>query len=129
MRRIQQGLIVLLIVMFAAGPARAQQQHIVSPGTIDEAVAQHAQDSVAKRETVRTALQHADVQRVAERLGLEIARAEAAVSTLDGIELDRIASQAQVVNDALAGGQTVTLNLLWVIIGLLILVLIIAAAN
>ena len=67
------------------------------------------------------------MQRVAERLGLDVARAQAAVATLDGGELDRAAAQAQTVNDEIAGGQTVRLNLLWIIIGLLVIILIIVA--
>jgi hypothetical protein len=42
--------------------------------------------------------------------------------------LDRLAEQAQLVNEAVAGGQTIRLNILWVILGLLVLILIIVAA-
>ena len=119
---------MLCCVVVAAGPIRAQQAHIVDAAGMDQALAERAQATQAKRQTIRTALQQPDVQKVADRLGLDIARADAAVATLDGGELDRAAAQAQAVNDEIAGGQTVRLNLLWVIIGLLVIILIIVAS-
>ena len=123
----QRTLLVFLCFVFAVGPVRAQQAHVVDSSGMDQALAERNQATLAKRQTIRTALQQPDVQRVADRLGLDIARAEAAVATLDGGELDRAAAQAQVVNDEIAGGQTVRLNLLWIIIGLLIIILIVVA--
>ena len=124
----QRALLMLWCVVVAAGPIRAQQAHIVDAAGMDQALAERAQAMQAKRQTIRTALQQPDVQKVADRLGLDIARADAAVATLDGGELDRAAAQAQAVNDEIAGGQTVRLNLLWVIIGLLVIILIIVAS-
>ena len=78
---------------------------------------------------IRTALQQPDVVKVANQLGLEVSRADAAVATLDGAELDQLAAQAEVVNDELSGGQTARVNLLWVVIGLLVLILITVAVD
>ena len=120
----------LLAFVFCLGllavPAEAQQ--ILPPGAIDQALTEKAADLAAKQQTVRTALQQPEVQRVAQALGVDITRAHGAVGTLSGAELDRVAAQAQLVNDEISGGQTVRLNLLWIIIGLLILILIIVAA-
>lgn len=129
MRFAQKTLAIFLCAMFAAGPARAQQRHVVPPGAIDQALADRIQDTLAKRQAVHTALAQAEVQRAAAHLGLDVARAEGAVATLEGAELDRIAAQAELVNDEIAGGQTVRLNLLWIIIGLLVLILIILAVD
>ena len=123
---LKKSLALVLCFTFLVVPARAQQ--IVPPGAIDQALTERAADVSAKQQTIRTALQQPQVQQVAKSLGVDIARAEGAVGTLSGAELDRVAAQAQLVNDELAGGQTVRLNLLWVIIGLLILILIIVAA-
>ena len=106
----------------------AQAQQIVPPGAIDQAFTEKAADVAAKQQSIKTALQQPEVQRVAKALGVDIARAEGAVGTLDGADLDRAAAQAQLVNQEVAGGQTVRLNLLWIIIGLLIIILIIVAA-
>jgi hypothetical protein len=129
MRLLSKALTIVLIVTFAMPRVGAQQQHVVDQGALQKALDEHAADTLAKRQTIRSALQQPEVVRVANQLGLEVSRAEAAVATLDGTELDRLAEQAQVVNDELAGGQTVRLNLLWIIIGLLVLILIIVAVD
>jgi hypothetical protein len=123
---LKKTLAVILCYVILAVPARAQQ--IIPPGAIDDALTQRAADVTAKQQAIKTALQQPDVERVARSLGVDIARANAAVATLSGADLDRIATQAQLVNDQIAGGQTVRLNLLWIIIGLLVLILIIVAA-
>lgn len=125
--RLAERTLALLLSLALLGPTvRAQQSHVVDPGALDQALAQSAGDAAAKRQTVLAALRQPQVKEVAQRLGLDLALAEAAIP-LDGVMLDRLAAQAQVVNDAIAGGQTVRLNLLWIIIGLLILILIIVA--
>jgi hypothetical protein len=129
MRLLSKALTIVLIVTFAMPRVGAQPQHVVDQGALQKALDEHAADTLAKRQTIRSALQQPEVVRVANQLGLEVSRAEAAVATLDGTELDRLAEQAQVVNDELAGGQTVRLNLLWIIIGLLVLILIIVAVD
>lgn len=122
---LKKSLALVLCFVFLAVPARAQQ--IVPPGAIDQALTEKAAEVAAKQQTIRTALQQPEVQRVAKSLGVDITHAAGAVATLNSTDLDRIAAQAQAVNDEVAGGQTVRLNLLWVIIGLLILILIIVA--
>jgi len=121
----KKALAVILCYALLAVPARAQQ--IVPPGAIDQALTERAADVTAKQQAIKTALRQPDVERVARSLGVDIARADASVATLAGADLDRIAAQAQLVNDEIAGGQTVRLNLLWVIIGLLVLIIIIVA--
>lgn len=127
--RSRQRLVISLVVLSLLSPTiAAQQTHIADPAAVDRALASHAAATEAKREIVRTALQQSEVQRIAAQLGFDLARAEAAVGTLHGVDLELAASQAQQVNDQIAGGQTVRLNLLWVIIGLLVIILIIVAA-
>ena len=123
----QRTLLICLCVIFAVGQVRAQQPHVVDSRALDLALAAKAAETSAKRDAIRTALQQPDVQRVAATLGVDVARAEAAVGTLAGGDLDRVAAQAQAVNDEIAGGQTVRLNLLWIIIALLIIILIVVA--
>ena len=129
MRLVSRVLTVLLIMTFAVPRVSAQHRHVVDQGALQKAFDTRAEDTLAKRQAIRTALQQPQVVEVANRLGLEIARAEAAVATLDGAELNQLAAQADAVNDELAGGQTVRLNLLWIIIGLLVVILIIVAAD
>ena len=125
--RLSEGTLFLLMgLVVLSPPLKAQQSHVVDPVSLDQALAQSAADTAAKRQTVITALRQPQVKEVAQRLGLDLARAEAAIP-LEGAMLDQMAARAQQVNDAIAGGQTVRLNLLWIIIGLLILILIIVA--
>jgi hypothetical protein len=123
-------LTVFLIVLFAMPKVGgAQQLHVVDQSAIEQALAERAAETSAKRQAIRTALEQPDVVRVANQLGLDVARAEAAVATLDGAELNQLAAQAQAVNDELAGGQTIRMNVFWIIIGLLVLILIIVAVD
>ena len=128
MRFLEKALVVFLCLGVVSPGVRAQQPNVVDPSALDQALAEKAQDTAAKRQTVLTALRHAPVKEVAKSLGLELTRAEAAVSTLDGQMLDQLTLQAQEVNEALEGGQTVRLNILWIILGLLIVILIIVAS-
>jgi hypothetical protein len=130
MRLASRTVTVFLIILFAMPRVGiAQQHHVVDQGAMEKALAERAQETAGKRQTIRTALQQPDVVRVANQLGLDVARADAAVATLDGAELNQLAAQAQAVNDELAGGQTIRMNAFWIIIGLLILILIILAVN
>jgi hypothetical protein len=130
MRRASRTLTVFLIMLCALPRVgAAQQQHVVDYGALHQALKDHAEDRAAQRQTIRTALQHPDVIRVAESLGLEATRAEAAVATLDGAELQRVAAQAEAVNTALSGGQSIRINAWLIIIGLLLLLLIIVAVD
>jgi hypothetical protein len=128
MRFLEKALVVFLCLGVVSPGVRAQQPNVVDPSALDQALAEKAQDTAAKRQTVLTALRHAPVKEVAKSLGLELTRAEAAVNTLDGQTLDQLTLQAQEVNEALEGGQTVRLNVLWIILGLLIVILIIVAS-
>ena len=66
----------------------------------------------------------------AARAGLSIETAQAAASTLQGQELQDLASQARQVNDDLVGGaSTVTISTTTIIIVLLIIILIVLIAD
>jgi hypothetical protein len=130
MRRASRTLTIFLIILLAMPRVGAAQQlHVVDQGAIQKALAESTENTVAKRQAIRTALQQPDVVRVANHLGLELARAEAAVATLDGAELNQLAAQAQVVNDELSGGQTVRISAILIIIALLLVLLIIVAVD
>jgi len=115
-----------LAALLCAPAAWAQQTHVISQRALDQAVQQRVTQEQADREAIRSVLQNPAVRRVADRAGLPIATAEAAVSTLQGDELRQAASQARTVNDQLAGGSTVVISTWTIIIVLLIIVLILA---
>lgn len=108
--------------------AWAQPPSVVDQTTLDQAIAVRAQQHDADRQAIRRMLERSQVRELAAHAGLDITRAEAAVGTLGATELHRLAEQARLVDDSLAGGQsTVTLPTTTIIIGLLVLILLIVA--
>jgi hypothetical protein len=116
----------LMVFMALSTPALAQQRHAVDPATIAGAVDQHVAKQDADRATIRQALDRPEVQSLAKQMGVDLGRANAAVSTLGAADLERTANAARDVNDALAGGaSTVVISTTTIIIVLLLLVLLI----
>src|SRR4029078_6937560 len=95
-----------LAVLLMAPPSFAQQTHVINQSALDQAVQQRVAQDEADREALRPLLANPAVQGVAAKAGLSTEKAGAAVSTLQGDELRRAASQARTVNDDLAGGAT-----------------------
>jgi hypothetical protein len=112
------------IVTLTATAASAQQTHVINKSALDQAVQQRVSQDQADREAIRTFLQNPTVRGVADKAGLSIEKAEAAVSTLQGDELRQAAGQARVVNGQLAGGDTIVITTTTIIIILLIVILI-----
>ena len=116
-----------LAALLCAPAAWAQQTHVISQRALDQAVQQRVTQEQADREAIRSVLQNPAVRRVADRAGLPIATAEAAVSTPQGDELRQAANQARLVDDQLAGGaDTIVISTTTIIIILLIILLIVA---
>jgi hypothetical protein len=113
-----------LVVTLTASTAFAQQTHVINPKALDQAVQQRVVQDQADREAIRTFLQNPAVRGVADKAGLSVDKAEAAVSTLQGDELRQAAGQARVVNAQLAGGDTIVITTTTIIIILLIVILI-----
>jgi hypothetical protein len=129
MRLSPSTLAVFLSLSILTVSVTAQQTHVVDAGSLDQALTGANDETLAKRQTIREALRQPEVQQIADSLGLDVSRADAAIATLDdGVLLNQLAAQARMVNETIAGGQTVRLNLLWIIIGLLIVILVIVAA-
>jgi hypothetical protein len=125
--RMLASIVVLMMVSLVAviSPVHAQTSHAAPQSALDAAVQDHAADAAADRETVARLLQRPEVQAIAGDLGLDLRRAASAVATLDGPQLTELAAQARQAERALAGGQSVTISAIWIIIGLLVLILLI----
>ena len=124
--------LVAILVMATAAASRLQAQtaHAAPQSALDAAVQQHVDTTAADREAVLRVLGNAEVKGIAERAGIDLRRATGAVSTLQGEDLARVASQARQAETALAGGQSkITVSTTLVIIALLVLILIIVAVN
>ena len=130
MRKMREIVVTMLVaVMLApslayAGQAAAQ----TAPQSLSTVAAEHAAKKQADRQVILDVLARQDVREVAKAANLPIDRAVAAVATLEGQELSQVAAQAQQVNDALAGGQTITLSVWLIIIALLVVILIVVAS-
>jgi len=118
-----------LAVTLTATTAMAQQTHVINKSALDQAVQQRVSQDQADREAIRTFLQNPTVRDVADKAGLSLDKAEAAASTLQGDDLQRAAGQARMVNDQLAGGDSITLSTTTIIIILLIVILIVVLAS
>ena len=127
MRTVRNVLAVFLSVSLALPVgARAQQSSVVDQAMLDRVLATRVMQADADRLAIRALLEREQVREIAAGAGIDITRASAAVATLDGAELQQLAGQARVVDEALAGGQgTVTLKTTTIIIGLLVLILLI----
>jgi hypothetical protein len=82
-----------------------------------------------QRESIRRVLSRPEVREVVARFGLNIARAESAVDTLEGAELSKIAAHAREVETSLDGGATVIITTTAIILILLLVILIIVATD
>jgi hypothetical protein len=126
MRIVRRSLAVCLAVLFMV-PAVNAQNHVIGKSALDKAVQERVSRDQADREAIASLLQRADVREVAARAGVSLDKAEAAVSTLEGSELQQIASQARAVQNDLAGGQSaIVISTTTIIIVLLIVLLIVA---
>jgi hypothetical protein len=130
MRSFVLSLAVLLTLTAAASPVAAQTSHAAPQSALDAALQQHARTVDADRETVRRLLERREVRDLADGMGLDLRRADAAVAALGAEELATLAAQARQAEAGLAGGQSsITISTTLIIIGLLVLILIIVAVN
>ena len=127
MRTFVSALVVLFCILTLAPHADAQSAHAAPQSAIDQALERHLDSADADRALVQRVLEQPAVRAVAAEIGVDIVRARAAVATLEGEPLARLAAQAAQVNRALAGGQggSVTISYTLIIIGLLVLILLV----
>jgi hypothetical protein len=120
----------LMVLMLASSSAFAGQQHVVTPSELAATVAAGVAKQDANRAAVREALGRPEVQAMASKLGLDLTKAEAAVDTMSGTELDKAANAAQQVNEQLVGGaSTVVISTTTIIIILLLVIILIIAVR
>lgn len=131
MRVCRNVLVLFLSAWLGVAPvAQAGQAHVADQGALDRAVAARTERADADREAIRRLLGRPQVRAIAARAGIDLARANAAVSTLAGDDLRQIAEQARTADASLAGGASkVTISTTTIIIGLLVLILLIVALD
>lgn len=129
MRKVRATVVMILLAVIAAPSlAFAGQAPAQGSQSLSTVAADHAAKKQADRQAIVNVLQRDEVAKVAKQAGLPLDKAVAAVATLEGQELAQVAAQAQQVNDALSGGQTITLSVWLIIIALLIIILVVVAS-
>jgi hypothetical protein len=130
MRKSFSVLSVVLSVLIAAPHAQAQTSHAAPQSALDAAVQQHVASADAERAAILRVLERSEVKSVAARAGIDLRGVAGAVATLDAAQLAAVATQAQQVDQALAGGaSTVVISTTTIVIALLVLILIIVAVD
>jgi hypothetical protein len=129
MRIVRRSLAVCLAVLFMA-PAVQAQDHVIGQSALDRAVQQRVSQEQADRDAILSLLQRAEVRDIASRAGISLDTAQAAVSTLQGKDLQQAAQQArQVQNDLAGGASTIVISTTTIIIVLLLIILIVVIAD
>jgi hypothetical protein len=131
MRTVRKWLVLpLMSFMALSSTAFAQQRHAVDPAALAQTVAKRVAHQDAVRTAIDEALARPEVREMATKMRVDLDAVSAAVSTLQGAELERAGTAAQQVNEALVGGaSTVVISTTTIIIGLLVLLLLIVAID
>ena len=133
--RVHRGTSLALGVIFlmfqgsvAATPLLANAETVVTDSELNAAMANRAENDAASREAILNLLGRDEIRGVTGRLGVDLTRVKAAVSTLSGEDLQAAAAQAQLADQALAGGdEKIVIGSTVLIIVLLIVIILVAA--
>ncbi len=122
--RIVPGAVALALA--GAGDVAAQQPAPESGrDVLNAAVLRHAADEAGERARLQSLLARPEVRAIAEAHALDIRRVKDAAGTLSGAQLQAIAPHLQAAENALAGGQAVTISTTTIIIILLVIILLV----
>jgi hypothetical protein len=123
--RTRTAMTLACALMMAVPGAAIADTSAVHVSEMDAALAATALQEEAAREQVRTLLAREEVRTLAEAAGLDLQSAEAAVATLDGEELQRVVEHAAAADEALAGGQSITISLIAALLIVIIIILLV----
>jgi len=134
--RVHRGTSLALGVIFlmfqgsmAATPLLANAETVVTDSELNAAMANRADNDAASREAILNLLGRDEIRGVTGRLGVDLTRVKAAVSTLSGEDLQAAAAQAQLADQALAGGdEKIVIGSTVLIIVLLVVIILVAAS-
>jgi hypothetical protein len=120
---------VLVVVTVLAAPLAYSSERstgITSQAELESAVAKSLDREDAARDSIRTLLHRDDVRVLAAANGLDVRKAEAAVATLDGAELQSVSAQAAQIDSQLAGGDpAISLSLVSLLLIIIIIILLV----
>ena len=120
---------LLPLALLAASPAAAQQSPVVSAAELDAALSDQAAAVAADRAAVQATLARPQVAEVARSVGVDIEEGRPAASSLSGEALASAVTASRRVEQALAGGQMISINATTLIIVLLLVILLVIIAD
>ena len=124
-RRIVTHVLVGLLVLSAPLAHTAERaSSVATQADLDKAIAKTVGQEDAARSAISTLLARDEVKKLAEGYGLDVRRAEAAVGTLQGDELQRLSLLAADANAQLAGGDQVIIRVSLVALLLVVIIII-----
>ncbi|MEZ5316378.1 MAG: hypothetical protein R2752_03150 [Vicinamibacterales bacterium] len=130
MRRISTVGVFVLALAWSA-PAFAQQdraaapqRHVADSQALRQAVADQQRTDAGNREVILDVLHSDRMKTVADRLGLDVGRADSAVRTLSSDELRDLAEPARAARTQLAGGDAVVISVTTLLLILILVVLV-----
>jgi len=117
--------LVLIPVLCVATSAFAQDARVVDATAMSQALEGKYGSEQAQRELVRSVLDRADTRSIATRMGLDLERAQSAVATLSGEELEALAQHAGAVQSAAraGGANTIVISVTTLLLILIIVIL------
>lgn len=122
--------ITALPAAFAMSDGQDDEQHVLEPAELQEAMRRHADLQEAERRTIRRVLDHPSVRQIADAMGVDLVQARSAVDRLDSGELEELADHAERIEEELSGGdRTFTITATTLIIILLVAILIVLVAD
>lgn len=108
-------------------PPEPEDEHsLATEDEIDGALTRAGEKDEALRQAIRLTLASDDVQRLAEKIGVDsvtLKKASDAVDTLEGAELEEAARNAAALREGLTGGATVTISLIALLLIIIIVIL------
>jgi hypothetical protein len=107
----------------------AEEKHVVDSGDLSRMMQKRVEGDRAKQELIQRVLERREVREAAGRFGLDIRRAETAIPTLGGADLEEAAARAAEVDQALSGGDAIVLTTTTIIVIALLVTVIILATD
>ena len=117
------------VALLVAAPAAAQESAVVSAAELNAALVDHSAQVAADREVVQATLARSEVAAVASSVGVDIEDARDAARSLSGEQLARAVAVSRSIDQALAGGQTISFNATTLIIILLLVIIVVLIAD
>jgi hypothetical protein len=123
-RIVTQVLVGLLVLSAPLAHSAETASSVATQADLDKAIAKTVGQEDAARSAISTLLARDEVKKLAEGYGLDVRRAEAAVGTLEGNELQRLSLLAADANAQLAGGDQVIIRVSLVALLLVVIIII-----